>query len=100
MKVIAKKTTILYVFKVLYCYTSREHTVTQTQITHYLNDLGIPCDRKTVGRNIGYLIEAGFPVHRVEGKIPGYYYNRKRNDFFALHALSSENDRQQSPNSY
>ena len=81
MKLIAKKTIILYVFKVLYCYTSREHTVTQTQITKYLNDCGIPCDRKTVGRNIGYLIGADFPVRRVEGKIPGYYYDRIRNDF-------------------
>ena len=93
MKLIAKKTIILYVFKVLYCYTSLEHTVTQTQITKFLNDCGIPCDRKTIGRNIGYLIDAGFPVRRVDGKIPGYYYDRKRNDFFALHALSGNNDR-------
>ena len=81
MKLIAKKVIILYVFKVLYCYTSREHTVSQTQITRYLNDSGIPCDRKTVGRNIGYLIGAGFPVRQVEGKIPGYYYDRKRDAF-------------------
>ena len=93
MRVIAKKTVILYVFKVLYCYTSREHTVTQTQITTCLNDLGIPCDRKTIGRNIGYLIGAGFPVRRVEGKIPGYYYDRKRNDFFAPHFPPEEGNR-------
>lgn len=85
-----KKTFILYVFKVLYCYTSKKHTVTQTQITDYLHDLGISCDRKTVGRNIGYLMKSGVPVCRIDGNIPAYYYDWNREDFFALPILPDD----------
>jgi len=70
-KVIAKKTIIIYVLNVIKVYSSPEAPVSQTAICNYLNDIGIPCDRKTVGRNIEYLKEFGYPIKKVNGK--GYY---------------------------
>lgn len=29
--------------------------------------MGIPCDRKTVGRNIDYLIDFGYTIKKVKG---------------------------------
>ncbi|NLE03630.1 MAG: hypothetical protein GX638_02360 [Crenarchaeota archaeon] len=48
-KKIAKKTIILYVLDVLRKYSSQDHPVPQSALAMYLNDIGIPCDRKTVG---------------------------------------------------
>ena len=70
-KKIAKKTIILYVLNVIRGYSSEEYPVSQTAICNFLNDLGIPCDRKTVGRNIQYLREFGYPIQKIEGR--GYY---------------------------
>ena len=39
--------------------SSPEHPITQTNIANVINSMGIPCDRKTVGRNIDYLIDFG-----------------------------------------
>lgn len=66
-KQIAKKTIILYVLKMLEKGSSKEKPITQTNITKVLNSLGIPCDRKTVGRNIDYLIEFGYPIVKLKG---------------------------------
>lgn len=43
-----KKLTIVYILKVLYNYTSVDFPATQTAIVNYLNDICIPCSRKTV----------------------------------------------------
>ena len=72
-KSIAKKVIILYVLNILRVLSSKENPVTQTTISNYLNDINVPCDRKTVGRNIEYLCEFGYPIKRV-GK--GYYLDR------------------------
>ena len=72
-KNIAKKVIILYVLNVLRVASSIDTPVTQTTISNYLNDINIPCDRKTVGRNIQYLCEFGYPIKRV-GK--GYYLDK------------------------
>lgn len=74
-KKIAKKTIILYVLEILKL-SSEKHPVTQSAIAEYLNDKGIPCDRKTVGRNIGYLIDFGYKIIKVEKK--GFYIVRKK----------------------
>ena len=58
-KQIAKKTIILYVLMMLQKGSSPEHPITQTNIANVINSMGIPCDRKTVGRNIDYLIDFG-----------------------------------------
>ncbi len=47
--------------------SSKEKPITQTNITKVLNSLGISCDRKTVGRNIDYLIEFGYPIVKLNG---------------------------------
>ena len=88
MKVLKKKqkkhvkTIIVHVLKVLYSFTTPQHSVTQTAIVHYLNDIGIPCCRKTVKRNIEYLIGMGIPIRRKEGRNGGYYYDHENDKFF------------------
>ena len=67
----SKKVIILYVLNVLKLYSSPENPVSQTAISNYLNDIDVPCDRKTVGRNIGYLIDFGYPIKKVGTR--GYY---------------------------
>ena len=74
-KVIAKKTIILYVLNVLKKLSSQEFPVSQTALCNYLNDIDVPCERKTVGRNIEYLIAFGYPIKKVYGK--GYWLDKK-----------------------
>ena len=73
-KKIAKKTIILYVLNIIKLYSSEEHPVSQTVICNYLNDIKVPCDRKTVGRNITYLQEFGYSIKKVNKK--GYYLDK------------------------
>ena len=56
-----KKYLILYVLKILEANTDFKHTMTQKQIAEWLSDV-MPCDRKTVGRNIKALTEIGYPI--------------------------------------
>ena len=71
---IAKKTIILYILNVLKRYSSENFPISQSAICMYLNDIDVPCERKTVGRNIGYLIEFGYPIKKVFGK--GYWLDK------------------------
>lgn len=82
MDKIAKKTIIVHVLRILYCYTSADYPATQTHIADYLNDIDIPCDRKTVGRNINYLIDMGLPIIKSTGLKRGYYYDIENDKFF------------------
>ena len=82
MDKIAKKTIIVHILKVLYCYTSKKYPVTQKFIADYLNEIDIPCDRKTVGRNINYLIDMGLPIVKSHSKARGYYYDIENDKFF------------------
>lgn len=82
MDKIAKKTIIVHILKILYCYSSSDYPVTQTFIADYLNDIDIPCDRKTVGRNIKYLIDMGLPIIKSKGAKRGYYYDIDNDKFF------------------
>lgn len=77
-KKIAKKTIILYVLDVLRKYSSQDHPVSQSALAMYLNDIGIPCDRKTVGRNIGYLVDYGYKIVKIEGK--GFYLTEDKKE--------------------
>lgn len=63
----SKKTIIVHILKILYCYTSVDYPVTQTYIANYLDEIDIPCDRKTVGRNIKYLMDMGLPIVKSKG---------------------------------
>ena len=82
MNKIAKKTIIIHILRILYCYTSVEYPATQTHIASYLNDIDIPCDRKTVGRNIKYLIDMGLPIIKSQSSKRGYYYDIDNDKFF------------------
>ncbi len=78
-KSIAKKTIILYVFLMLYKGSSIEKPISQTQMTNVINDMGVPCDRRTVGRNIKYLIDFGLPIFKTGG---GYCYIKHLDKYF------------------
>lgn len=78
-KEIAKKTIILHVFLMLYKGSSLKKPITQTQMANVINSLGVPCDRRTVGRNIKYLIDFGLPIFKVSG---GYCYVKTLDKFF------------------
>lgn len=69
-----KKYLILYVLKILEANTDFNHTMTQKQIAEWLSDV-MPCDRKTVGRNIKALIEMGYPIVKTGS---GYYLGGKK----------------------
>ncbi len=74
-KSIAKKVIIIYILNVLKRYSSETFPVSQTAICNYLNDIDVPCERKTVGRNIKYLIEFGYPIKKAFGK--GYWLDKQ-----------------------
>lgn len=75
-KQIAKKTIILYVLKMLYKGSSKDKPITILNITKVLNSLDVPCDRRTISRNIDYLIEFGLPVVKIRGG--GCYYDHEK----------------------
>lgn len=77
-----KKTIIIHILRILHNYTSFSYPVTQTQIVNYLHDINISCCRKTVGRNLRYLIECGVPICRKQSKKGGYYYDFSNDNFF------------------
>ena len=57
-----KKLLILQILKVLKTRSSDEKPITQTEIGRILEKEGISCDRKTISRNIDYLIEFGYNI--------------------------------------
>ena len=71
---IAKKVIIVYVLNVLRL-TVKERPINQTVICDYLNEIGIPCDRKTVSRNVEYLKEMGYPIVKVPNV--GMYFDHE-----------------------
>lgn len=83
MKMIKNSTKVIpiHILRVLYNYTSVEYPATQTALVNYLNDLGVPCTRKTVGRNLKYLIENGVPIKRKCCRNGGYYYDFENDTF-------------------
>lgn len=66
-KQIAKKTIILYVLKMLEDYPEHNKPITYTDMAQTLKAMGIQCDRKTVGRNVDYLLEFGCPIVKLKG---------------------------------
>ena len=79
---IAKKTIILYVLQMLYKGSSYEKPITLLQMTNVLNSLGVKCNKRTIGRNVQYLIDFGLPVIRKKGKNGGYFYLKERDIIF------------------
>lgn len=81
-KTIAKKTIILYVLKLLYKGSSWEKPITLSQMTNLINSMGIECSKRTISRNIQYLIDFGLPVIKKKGKNGGYFYLKEKDNFF------------------
>ena len=79
-KQIAKKTIILYILKMLEDYPEQNKPITYTDMAKTLKAMCIQCDRKTVGRNVDYLIEFGCPI--VKLKNGGCYLDK--NDYNPL----------------
>ena len=73
-KNIAKKTIILNVLDMLEKGSSKEKPITITNMTKVLNSMGIDCDRRTIGRNVDYLIEYGKPIVKIKGG--GCYFDK------------------------
>ena len=84
MKKNSKKTTIIHVLRVLYNYTSQDFPATQTAIAEYLSEIDVHCTRKTVGRNLKYLIDMGAPIKRKRIKGGGYYYEHENDTFLKI----------------
>ena len=74
-KNIAKKTIILYVLDMLEKGSSKEKPITITSMANVLNSMDIPCDRRTIGRNVDYLIEYGKPIVKIKGG--GCYWDKE-----------------------
>jgi hypothetical protein len=75
-KKIAKKVIILYVLDALEKASSKDHPIRIYSIAKVLNQIGVPCERRTVSRNIDYLIEYGKPIVKIKGG--GVYYDHDR----------------------
>ena len=71
-----KKPLILYVLKILETETDERHPMTQTELTSVIAS-AMPCDRKTVGRNINALIGMGYPIVKTRA---GCYLKGKKFD--------------------
>ena len=87
-----KKSIIIQILRVLYNYTSHNYPVTQTDIVNFLNDIDIPCSRKTVGRNLRYLINSGVPIKRKSCKNGGDYYDFENDNFFIRYSIIKKGD--------
>lgn len=77
-----KRTVIVHILRILHNYSSADFPVSQTHIVNYLNEIDISCSRKTVGRNLNYLIDCGVPIKRKHSKSGGYYYDFENDSFF------------------
>lgn len=69
----SKKQLILWVLNVLNNESDENNPITQTEIADIISKM-YPCDRKTVGRNIKFLQEMGYPIKKVS---KGFYMERK-----------------------
>lgn len=63
-----KKTTIIYVLKMLNKCSDETHPISQITMAKTLTLMGISCDRKTISRDINCLIQCGYDIVKVTGK--------------------------------
>lgn len=69
-----KKASIIFVLAVLEAEAEYRHPMSQGKIAELLTLIGIPCDRKTVGRDIKVLQSVGYPIRRTS---KGFYIEKK-----------------------
>ena len=71
-----KRLIILYILDLLEQGTSKSTPFSITRITAALNKIGVKCERRTVSRNVNYLIAYGKPIVKLKnGKV---YYDKNK----------------------
>lgn len=69
-----KRLIILYILDLLEKGTDETHPFSVTRITNALNNMGVSCERRTVSRNIDYLIAYRKPIVKLKnGRV---YYEK------------------------
>lgn len=68
-----KKQLILWVLNLLETESDESKPITQTKIADIISKV-YPCDRKTVGRNIKFLIEMQYPIRKTSR---GFYMDNR-----------------------
>jgi len=68
-----KKYLIVLILRILETHSDEKTPLTQTEITKLI-DRRYPCDRKTVGRNMKFLKEIGYPIVKTP---KGFYMDNK-----------------------
>ena len=69
----SKKQLILWILNVLNTESDEKKQITQTEIARIISDMYL-CDRKTVGRNIKFLQQMGYPIKKTS---KGFYIESK-----------------------
>lgn len=91
----SKKYLIIFVLKILETETDENKPLTQLKIAEIISKI-YSCDRKTVGRNIGFLRTIGYPIIKTA---KGYYLDKKKftvdETRFILNAVISSPERPQ-----
>ncbi len=65
----SKKLIILYVYDALRYGSAEDCLLHQTKMAEQISKFcGVPCDRKTIARNINYLREYGCDIVTIKGK--------------------------------
>ena len=72
-----KKQLILLILNELYAFSDYDHPLSQSQIARNISGEKYICDRKTVCRNIKFLIDMGYPIRKKEIN-KGFYMDKKR----------------------
>jgi biotin operon repressor len=73
-KMTIKKASIIFTLAILEAESEYSNPISQSKIAQMLTEAGIPCDRKTVGRDMKTLQKIGYPVKRTS---KGFYLQRK-----------------------
>ena len=69
-----KKSLIVLILKILETESDSRNPIKQTIIASMIRD-AVPCDRKTVGRNILFLQKMGYPIIKTT---KGFYLDKKK----------------------
>ena len=74
-----KRLIILYILDLLEQGTSELNPFSITRITNALNKMGVDCERRTVSRNVNYLIAYGKPIVKLKNGKVYYDKNKEKN---------------------
>lgn len=83
----ATRIKLLKIWELLCQETDEEHPMESTAIIEKLNDMGIPCNRKTLYSDIQVLCDCGYEVLHQRGRKNSYYVLDRSFDLPELHIL-------------